>query len=707
VSFVQPWFLLGLLLGAVPILIHLINRRRAKPLEFSALEFLIRSDRRLARRLKLKEILLLVLRTLLIMALPVALARPYIPDESAMAPAPGVPRSVVVVVDRGLDRFARDDEAPGQAPLLRRTIEEARQVLRKLPAGSTAGAILADPVPMPLLPHLTTDRGRLIMALGAVKGRYVPADVAAAVRVARLVLSEEGLERAEVVVVGGLSDADHDALSRLPKDEIGLRLVQVRRSEAPENARIASVTRTAAEEGAPALAVKVESTREEALKTSVTLEMAGQVVRRQVELPPEGETTVLFALDASLGAGTAALEQASVFIEPDDFPPDDRFFVLEGGFERVNVLVVNGAPRAIPFQDETFFLLRALRSLGNAGLRLQIQSIAASAVRPADVAGRDVVILANVHLLQNDVVASLRSTVEAGAGLLVGLGEQSDSESVARMRDLHVLPVREIQGVDPHLGADQGLSVGAVDSRVQGAAGLAGATGASLRKARVFRYAILAPPTSKGPRADTWIRLENGAPLLVARGEGRGRLALMTTTLDLDWTDIPAHPGYVPLLGTLVTHLAARGEGEAPAQVRPGVPWTLRLPVGTDLKDVRVAGPGPEAEPVAEIREHDGALRVSVRDNHVPGFYRVWLRTPDGREMARRFTVNVERAPLPVPAEQGSLAALERPPAAGRGAGAEIASTEDVEAAGTPVWPFVLLALILLLSSEAYAALRV
>ena len=75
--------------------------------------------------------------------------------------------------------------------------------------------------------------------------------------------------------------------------------------------------------------------------------------------------------------------------------------------------------------------------------------------------------------------------------------------------------------------------------------------------------------------------------------------------------------------------------------------------------------------------------------------------------MARRFTVNVARAPLPVPAESGSLAAIERPPAAGRGEGAEITSTEDVESSGTPVWPFVLLALILLLSSEAYAALRV
>ena len=75
--------LIGMALGVVPIIIHLINRRRAKLRRFAAIEFLLMSDKRLARRLKLKQILVLALRVLLVMALAFALAKPYIEPDVA------------------------------------------------------------------------------------------------------------------------------------------------------------------------------------------------------------------------------------------------------------------------------------------------------------------------------------------------------------------------------------------------------------------------------------------------------------------------------------------------------------------------------------------------------------------------------------------------------------------------------------------------
>ncbi|MDP6944114.1 MAG: BatA domain-containing protein, partial [Myxococcota bacterium] len=81
-SFEHPWLLLGTLGAVIPIAIHLINRQRAPIIRFAALEHLLLSDRRLAQRLKLRQLVVLLLRVGLILALALALAWPTSAQES-------------------------------------------------------------------------------------------------------------------------------------------------------------------------------------------------------------------------------------------------------------------------------------------------------------------------------------------------------------------------------------------------------------------------------------------------------------------------------------------------------------------------------------------------------------------------------------------------------------------------------------------------
>ena len=66
--FDNPWMLLGTLAAAIPVIIHLINRHRARVRPFAAVEFLLLSDKRLARRLRVRQLLVLALRVLLMLA---------------------------------------------------------------------------------------------------------------------------------------------------------------------------------------------------------------------------------------------------------------------------------------------------------------------------------------------------------------------------------------------------------------------------------------------------------------------------------------------------------------------------------------------------------------------------------------------------------------------------------------------------------------
>lgn len=79
--FLNPWYLLGLLLASIPIVIHLLIVRKNKTIEFSSLRFLKELQKTQIRRLKLKQILLLILRTLIIVFLIFAFARPVLRSD--------------------------------------------------------------------------------------------------------------------------------------------------------------------------------------------------------------------------------------------------------------------------------------------------------------------------------------------------------------------------------------------------------------------------------------------------------------------------------------------------------------------------------------------------------------------------------------------------------------------------------------------------
>lgn len=76
-SFLNPFFLYFLPLLAVPTIIHLLGRQKYQKVEFSSLRFLKKLEHDVIRRLKLRQIILLILRTLLILFLILVFARPY------------------------------------------------------------------------------------------------------------------------------------------------------------------------------------------------------------------------------------------------------------------------------------------------------------------------------------------------------------------------------------------------------------------------------------------------------------------------------------------------------------------------------------------------------------------------------------------------------------------------------------------------------
>jgi hypothetical protein len=98
-NFLTPWFLLGALAVAGPILFHLIRRAARERATFSSLMFLRPTPPRAVRRRKIEHPWLLLLRCLCLLLLAVGFARPFFPKDNALPPAPAQGRQLILLLD--------------------------------------------------------------------------------------------------------------------------------------------------------------------------------------------------------------------------------------------------------------------------------------------------------------------------------------------------------------------------------------------------------------------------------------------------------------------------------------------------------------------------------------------------------------------------------------------------------------------------------
>ena len=83
-TFLNTAMLLGLVIVAIPIIIHLLNRRKARLVDWGAMRFLLASLAHRNRRIMIEEIILLAVRCLLLALLALALARPFLPSRTTI-----------------------------------------------------------------------------------------------------------------------------------------------------------------------------------------------------------------------------------------------------------------------------------------------------------------------------------------------------------------------------------------------------------------------------------------------------------------------------------------------------------------------------------------------------------------------------------------------------------------------------------------------
>ncbi|WP_164020250.1 BatA domain-containing protein [Pyxidicoccus trucidator] len=684
-TFGNPWMLLGALGALIPLLVHLFDRRRPRPHPFGPLAFVLRSQKRTASRLKLKRLLLYALRTLILLAIPLALARPEWRRDTATALVVKGPAATAIILDASLSMRWSDGTS-----LFERGRDEARDALKDLLPEEPATVLVCTESPS-APPPPGFDRGRLRGLVDEAKPTYGAADLSRCMDMAARALEENPMPGKRLVVVSDMTAGAFRLEAPPPtvkgptgapvKPEVVLRDAAEGRDVLNNHAIVDLKVEPALQAGPRAFqfTFTVRNFGAEAVKDLEAAVRVGETTLAKgfVDVPAGGTTQK--ALTVRFPQGGTVVGQ--VTLAPDALVEDDRRAFVLPVPRALKALVVNGSPHATRYRDEAFFVDAALTAPGSP---VEVATRDAEVGLREDFSAYDLVLLLNVAAPGADDARRLAEFVENGGGLFISMGDRVNTEEYNE-RLSAVLPrplrlVRTSAERDDPDAETKTARLAKVSVEHVLFSPFTGRAEEGLIGARFFKYMLLEADNPGSPGASQVLATyEDGAPAVAVMRKGKGRVALLTSTVDRDWSDFAIRTSFLPLMQRFAAYLTGSLEEREEIRVRVGEGATLR-PEGTQ-KVTAVRAPDGSEVPVKE--QPDGSLVAGPVAE--PGAYSVL--GADGKVVpALSFAASLD----PVESDLGRVP--QDTLTAYFGEETVKASTGDSDKPSVPLWTWLILA---------------
>ena len=607
--------LVGMLGAAVPVVIHLLNKRRDPVVEWGAMQFL-ELGRKARQKIRITELLLMLARMALLALVALALARPYRAGTgTGTGIGIGAARDVVVVIDgsAGMGRSLGGTTPRALA------VKAAREIVASLKPGDSVAVLLASARVRPIVDPPSFDLSKVDEALVALgrspaSGRG-SSDIPLALADAFRVLERTGNPAREVVV---LTDGQRAAWR--PGESSRWTLIRDLRRRLPVPPRVWSVALgSKAPADAPNGSVGPPTVSRALVTPGLPLTVTAELdnagpgpLTRTAELLVDGRAAPGLAqvvgpvsqggrarleFKTSLPGAGSHLLTVRLAGGDDALPADDEASVAVEVAPALPVLLVDGEPGREPLSGETDFLRAALAPTGDETPQVKATVVPPEGLTAAALQGQSVLVLANVERLEMDQASAVARFLENGGGVLVAPGDRVDPASYATL---------------PWMPAKLGERTGDFAARkVIAHPAPATFTGPvlppfaqgdapPLAGADLFGYRRLEP----APGASVSARLDSGDPWVVEWSRGKGRVLLLAGPLDAEGGTLPVNPDFVPLAHEWAFHLAG---GSEPRAVRPGEPIVF------DLNPAPLAGRHVVLQPV---QTPGGETRPSRGDPH-------------------------------------------------------------------------------------------
>lgn len=645
------------LAAAVPIAIHLWSRRRYQEVSWAAMEYLLAAMRKNSRRIRVEQLLLLLVRVSILLLLGIALAEPFWPFVSSLGGAFSLGSNThwVLVIDGS---YSMDYQTEGKSRF-DAARETASQIVAEAPQGDGFTLVLMSDPPVSVIADPAFAAEDVLDEIKTLELRHGGANLTATLAEVESIVAaahdkHRRLEQTRVCLFSDMGRTTWDAVTtpearasagRLG-DQASFALFDMGRSQAGNLAVVdlqleeplVTVGRDVALEAA------VQNFGEEVLGLNVELYVDGQGAGKQlVDVAAEGRAAVRF----NLRFDAPGDHDVEVRLVSDRLPIDNRRFLSVPVRESIRALCVEGSPGSArlvaygldPFQSQP--------------PHVAWQIVSESAILERNLAEYDCIFLCNVARFGPDESAVLADFLEQGGGLVFFMGDRVQLQSYNEylLGERRVLPAR-LEELAP---AGQ-YFLDPLDYRHSLAAAFRGNDRSGMFTLPTFRYIRVGP--IEGGAANTALGFSGGDAALVEEKLMGGRSLLVTTAASevsmdrsvdppLPWTILPTWRNYPALIQEMLPLAVSRRDERR--NVTVGTPLRDAVDAAHRRLPLFLAAPSGEtdARPIPAVRgrrvpvvTEGDASRWVFGDTYQSGVYEARFGNPV--EAMRRYAVNVD-----------------------------------------------------------------
>lgn len=557
-SFLNPFFLLGLLAVAVPVVIHLINLRRPQKIQFSTLSFLNELKKSTLRRIRIKQYLLMALRVLAVLFLALALARPFLPPTLTGSSGSDTPKAIGILIDNSASMSRVGTKGP--------LIDQAKNVANIIIEGARSDDrfLIASTNGERQLTNLTGSSGALeeIREMeSANTGNYI----SEALKLLYDRIQQAPMEQAIIYLITDGQESQLAALESTSFDEaegpkpVSLQLVELANVN-QQNLAISDITlknQMLSRGSAVSIEVEVENIGDIAtVNQFVSLELENRMVGQyQVELEPGQSRKFIFEIVPD-SVGDIAGE---VIVDGDEVTYDNsRYFVLRIPRSR-SVLLLND--KEAGSKDFRSYLNPALEAAQKTNTQIEFTEEEVENVDQAEIFAHDVVVFDGLREIPEYWFSDLQAFVQNGNGILFFPSEQGDVNNYNTF--LQLFNAGSFQNIKGEYASFK--KIDEIDELVEGHPVLDDLFDKddeeriNLDLPELFFFYDYNPPGNTG--SYLILQSENGSPLLTEQRFGEGTLLISSFGADPGWTNFPVNPLFAPLYYRSVLYASASEQG--------------------------------------------------------------------------------------------------------------------------------------------------
>ena len=748
--FFNPWMLLGGLAVASPILIHLLNKRRFKIVEWAAMDFLFEAEKKNKRRVQIENMILLLLRCLAMLLLAFMVARPFLPSGVMGAFAQTRQLERILVIDDSLSQRVLVDSMPA----MQKTKESVKELLRGFASSNESEDwvsvwLTSDPNQrlIDYKPLTESTLPEILQVIEQIQCSDQVADYSASLGELDRYLQgqRENVGRA-VYLYSDLRTRDWKPLAnqdaeaapknvakRVAENSVGTFVVDTG-GEQDQNLAITGIRPDGLLVSDKSVSFLVDVTNF-GTQTVNEISVLFQVNDSQAEYerigvlgPGKTETLVFNYFFNRPVAGDlledraqkksrlrnfkirAEIDRQSLGedLQQDQLIEDSSRFYAARILEGIPVLLVDGDPSAISERSETHYL----QSLNVPGTGLAMTDVTVSELETVSLADYQIIFLCNVDEASPDRIKELGKWVEDGGSLVFMPGNR------VRAGTFNDAFHKEGAGLSP-LKLDRMAGDPTMSRWVNFEPGpqlhpsirvIMESDASSLGKIDIFSWwASSLDENLIGKSVEVPLRLtdKDNSTAMVDRTLGDGRVVVFAIPGDGDWTMWPSSPTYAPVMIDLIDYLL--GQSKEASTILLGDEINQPIDLSAFNNRVKMRDPAEEtieavAKPVEESDTNAIIQQVSFENTGRAGFYELKFQRHDGGTESTLYASNYD----PQESRLDRLSAVEQTDTfSGENlqlvSGEELAS-QSVSGSNTEIWLQVLMVLFGILVTEQLLA---